>query len=187
MEDAWYVTITKSKAETQVARKLEYLDVTHRLYRVRTGPEVIRGRYYDERLIPAFNGYIFTYANAEWYHPIREIDGVVNFLSLDHEGYPTAIRDDEIDRLDALADEDLVFGTYDPIGRPFTKGEVVRIVSGPFASFPGTFLQYKGRTGAIIVEVMIFGRPTIVTLAMHQVEQTERRKKRERRCNRLAA
>lgn len=166
----------------QVAQALRELDVTHRCYKVRkisaTSGQLV------EHVLPAYSGYVFTYANDVWYHQIKKVDGVLKFLSFDPEGYPTPISQYEIARLDALADANLVFGTYDPTSPVYKKGDHIRILAGPFVHFTGTFIE--SLKFACICEIDIFGRKTRVTLGFHQIEATqERAKQRKHRSRRI--
>lgn len=47
----------------------------------------------------------------------------------------------------------------------------VRVIDGPFASFPGVVVDYDGESNRVKVEVMIFGRETPVELDVAQIEK----------------
>jgi len=53
--------------------------------------------------------------------------------------------------------------------RRYMSGELVRILQGPFASFPATVEKDKGQD--VRVSARIFGRPTPVTVPRHWIER----------------
>lgn len=61
------------------------------------------------------------------------------------------------------------FKLPDPID--YIMGELVRVIDGPFASFPGTVTAIDGKLGRITLDVDIFGRPTPVELEVAQIEK----------------
>ncbi|TWF53251.1 transcription termination/antitermination protein NusG [Neorhizobium alkalisoli] len=70
--------------------------------------------------------------------------------------------------------EKAVAGEYDhrpPAPADYPVGQPVRVIDGPFASFPGTVTDFDGESCRIRVEVMIFGRATPVELDVAQIEK----------------
>ena len=54
----------------------------------------------------------------------------------------------------------------------FEKGEVVKVIDGPFSNFDGTIVEVKPEKMKIKVLVSIFGRETPVELSFDQVKKT---------------
>ncbi|WP_421406811.1 transcription termination/antitermination protein NusG [Agrobacterium tumefaciens] len=53
----------------------------------------------------------------------------------------------------------------------YDVGNAVRVIDGPFASFPGIVVAIDGGKGRVDVEVNIFGRPTPLELDVAQIEK----------------
>ena len=53
----------------------------------------------------------------------------------------------------------------------FDRGEMVRIIDGPFANFTGTVDEYDMEHGTLKLNVSIFGRATPVDISYTQVEK----------------
>ena len=53
----------------------------------------------------------------------------------------------------------------------FEKGEEVKVISGPFASFNGTIDEIDNAKGRLRLSVQIFGRSTPVEVDFSQVEK----------------
>ena len=58
---------------------------------------------------------------------------------------------------------------------PLRIDELVRVRSGPFASFRGTVVEIDEAGGRVKVAVEIYGRETPVDLALGEVEKLKRR------------
>jgi transcription termination/antitermination protein NusG len=70
--------------------------------------------------------------------------------------------------------EKAVSGEYDhrpPDPTAYEVGQAVRVIDGPFASFPATVVDWDGDSNRVKVEVMIFGRETPVELDVAQIEE----------------
>ena len=53
---------------------------------------------------------------------------------------------------------------------PFTVGQVVEVVEGPFNEFSGTVQEIYHDKGKVKVEVSLFGRPTSLELDYTQLK-----------------
>jgi transcriptional antiterminator NusG len=53
---------------------------------------------------------------------------------------------------------------------PFTKGERVTVIDGPFTDFIGTVEEVFPEREKVKVMVVIFGRPTPIELGFHQLK-----------------
>ena len=53
----------------------------------------------------------------------------------------------------------------------FVRGEMVRVIDGPFVYFEGVVEDINPERGRMKVEVPVFGRPTPVELEYYQVER----------------
>lgn len=120
---------------------------------------------------PYYPGYIMIEADlrGEVPHVIKNIPGVISFLSLTKGGDPVPMRKVEIDRMLGRMDELSEFAT--DLAIPFVVGESVKVIDGPFNGFNGTVEKILEDKKKIEVSVMIFGRKTPMELNFMQVEK----------------
>jgi len=82
---------------------------------------------------------------------------------------PTPLSEEEV--------QQIVYRVNTAADRPkpkltFAKGETVKIIDGPFATFTGVVDDVNGDRSTLKVMVTIFGRSTPVELDFLQVEKT---------------
>lgn len=120
---------------------------------------------------PFYPGYLMVEANliGEIPHIIKNIPGVISFLSLTKGGDPVPMRKSEVNRMLGKMDELSEFATEMEI--PFVVGESVKVIDGPFNGFNGTVEKILEDKKKLEVSVMIFGRKTPMELSYMQVEK----------------
>lgn len=120
---------------------------------------------------PYYPGYLMVEANliGEVPHIIKNVPGVISFLSLTKGGDPVPMRKSEVNRMLGRIDELSEFATEMDI--PFVIGESVKVTDGPFSGFNGTVEKILEDKKKIEVSVMIFGRKTPMELNFMQVEK----------------
>lgn len=120
---------------------------------------------------PYYPGYLMLEANlvGEVPHIIKNIPGVISFLSLTKGGDPVPMRKSEVNRMLGRMDELSEFATEMEI--PFVVGESVKVVDGPFNGFNGTIEKIIDDKKKVEVSVVIFGRKTPMELSFMQVEK----------------
>lgn len=120
---------------------------------------------------PYYPGYLMVEANlvGEIPHIIKNIPGVISFLSLTKGGDPVPMRKSEVDRMLGRMDELSEFAVDMAI--PFVVGENVKVVDGPFNGFNGTVEKILEDKKKLEVSVLIFGRKTPMELSFMQVEK----------------
>lgn len=120
---------------------------------------------------PFYPGYLMVEANliGEIPHIIKNLPGVISFLSLTKGGDPVPMRKVEVDRMLGKADELSEFAQDMAI--PFVVGENVKVIDGPFNGFNGTIEKIHEDKKKVEVSVMIFGRKTPMELSFMQVEK----------------
>jgi transcriptional antiterminator NusG len=120
---------------------------------------------------PFYPGYLMVEANltGEIQHIIKNIPGVISFLSLTKGGDPVPMRKSEVDKMLGKVDELSEFA-HD-IAIPFLVGENVKVIDGPFNGFNGTVEKILEEKKKIEVSVLIFGRKTPMELSFMQVER----------------
>lgn len=116
-----------------------------------------------------FPGYVLVkmVMDEETWHLVRQIPKVLGFVGGTSER-PAPISDKEADailqRVQERSDKPQPKIIFEP-------GEVVRVVSGPFADFNGVVEEVNYEKNRLRVAVLIFGRSTPVELEFNQVEK----------------
>jgi transcriptional antiterminator NusG len=82
---------------------------------------------------------------------------------------PMPLSQSEVNRILGKVDESAAVEELESIN--FVKGEVVRVIDGPFASFEGTVEEIHENSKKLHVMVKIFGRNTPLELNYSQVEK----------------
>jgi len=120
---------------------------------------------------PYYPGYLMVEADlmGEIPHIIKNIPGVISFLSLTKGGDPVPMRKSEVNRMLGRMDELSEFATDLEI--PYVVGENVKVIDGPFNGFNGTVEKILEDKKKIEVSVLIFGRKTPMELSFVQVEK----------------
>lgn len=174
----WYVVRAVSGQENKVKDYIEreiaqqgledyveqVLVPTEKVVQVRNGKKINKEKVY-------FPGYIMIEANlsGEVPHTIRSINGVIGFLGEVKGGDPVPLRKAEVNRMLGKVDELTV--TVDSVAIPFTVGETVKVVDGPFNGFNGAIEKVNEEKRKLEVMVKIFGRKTPLELSYMQVEK----------------
>lgn len=175
MEKLWYIVHTYSGFEHKVKAALEE--------RVKAAE---KEEYFGQILVPTekvvelvkgqrksstrkfYPGYILVQMelNDDVWHLVRHTPKVTGFIG--SKDRPIPLTDEEAQSIKDQIEE----GTQKP--RPkyrFEKGDEVRVVDGPFASFNGVIDEVIPEKGKVRVLVSIFGRATPVELDFVQVNR----------------
>lgn len=174
----WYVLKSVSGQESKVKNYIEnemrrlgfesfvtqVVIPMEKVIQIRNGKKVPKER-------PYYPGYLMVEANliGEIPHIIKNIPGVISFLSLTKGGDPVPMRKSEVNRMLGRMDELSEFATEMEI--PYVVGESVKVVDGPFNGFNGTIEKILEDKKKLEVSVLIFGRKTPMELSLMQVEK----------------
>ena len=174
----WYVVRAVSGQENKVKNYIEteinrvgmsdyisqVLVPTEKVVQVRDGIKISKDRVY-------FPGYVMIEANltCEVPHIIKSITGVIGFLGETKGGDAVPLRESEVNRMLGKVDELSV--KTDNVSIPFTTGETVKVIDGPFNGFNGTVEKVNEEKRKLEVMVKIFGRKTPLELSFMQVEK----------------
>lgn len=175
----WYVVRAVSGQENKIKTYIEneisrlglgdYVDQvlvpTEKVIQIRNGKKINKERVY-------FPGYIMIQANltGEIPHIIRSITNVIGFLGETKGGDPVPLRQSEVNRMLGKVDEFSVDSDAN-IAIPFTIGQTVKVIDGPFNGFDGTIEKINEEKRKLEVMVKIFGRKTPLELSYMQVEK----------------
>jgi transcriptional antiterminator NusG len=174
----WYVVRAVSGQENKVKNYIEteinrlgmadyisqVLVPTEKVVQVRDGKKISKDRVY-------FPGYVMIEANltGEIPHIIKSITGVTGFLGETKGGDAVPLRLSEVNRMLGKVDELSV--KTDNVSIPFTVGETVKVIDGPFNGFNGNVEKVNEEKRKLEVMVKIFGRKTPLELSFMQVEK----------------
>jgi len=126
---------------------------------MRQGKKKVKNRVF-------FPGYILVsmVLDNETQNAIINVPGVINFVGVHNK--PQMIQVQEIDRIlkKVYSKEE-----KEKVAVPFSIGEMVRVIDGPFNDFQGIVEEINLEKNKVKVMVSIFGRPTPVELDFLQV------------------
>ena len=179
IEKKWYVVRAVSGQENKIKAYIEneiarlglqdYVDQvlvpTEKVIQIRNGKKVNKEKVY-------FPGYIMVQANlsGEIPHIIESVTNVIGFLGETKGGEPVPLRQSEVNRMLGKVDE-LEVDTDVNVAIPFTIGETVKVIDGPFNGFDGSIEKINEEKRKLEVMVKIFGRKTPLELSYMQVEK----------------
>lgn len=115
-----------------------------------------------------FPGYILVKMelNEKTWHLVKGTPKITGFVGGSMN--PPVVPEEEVKRITRQIEE----GTLKPKPKIlFEKGEDIRVVNGPFATFTGIVDEVNGDKGKLRVMVSIFGRSTPIELDFTQVEK----------------
>ena len=137
---------------------------TQKVVQIRNGKKVSKEKVY-------FPGYIMIKANltGEIPHIIRSFPNILGFLGETKGGDPVPLRSNEVSRMLGKVDELSMEG--ENIAIPFTVGENIKVLDGPFNGFNGNIEKVNEEKRKLEVMVKIFGRKTPLELSYMQVEK----------------
>ncbi len=174
----WYVVRAVSGQENKVKAYIEteisrlgmedyisqVLVPTEKVVQIKDGKKTAKDKVY-------FPGYIMIEANltGEIPHIIKSIPGVIGFLGEVKGGDAVPLRQSEVNRMLGKVDELSI--KEDSVNIPFSIGETIKVVDGPFNGFNGTIEKINEEKRKLEVMVKIFGRKTPLELSFMQVEK----------------
>ena len=175
MSQQWYVINTYSGYENKVKANLENriksMNMENKIFRVLVPSEEVSEMKGGKKRVSNknyFPGYILVEMDLDedsWY-VVRNTPKVTGFVGSGSK--PVSLTESEVTEiLDQEKGEKRRFKTKSL----FEKGEHVKIIDGPFASFTGSVEEINQEKSKLKVMVTIFGRSTPVELEFMQVEK----------------
>ena len=137
---------------------------TEKVVQIRNGKKINKEKVY-------YPGYIMIKADlsGEIPHVIKSVTNVIGFLGETKGGEPIPLRKAEVNRLLGKVDE--LELSKEHVAIPFTVGESIKVVDGPFNGFTGSIEHVNEDKRKLQVMVKIFGRKTPLELSYMQVEK----------------
>ena len=176
----WYIVHTYSGQEDRVQKNLtlriESMDVGDQIFQVVVPTEEEIEIKEGKRTSVArrvFPGYILVemeMSDESWY-VVRNTPGVTGFISVEDElekrPKPVPLEQSEVDSI-----LNHMKSAQPRVRVGFEKGQMVRIVDGPFMDFMGSVDEVYPERSKLKVLVSFFGRETPVELDFLQVEKS---------------
>lgn len=177
-EIKWYVVRVVSGQEEKIKNYIiseisrlgyksyveDVLVPTEKIVQIRKGKKINKDKVY-------FSGYIMIKADlvGEIPHIIKSVANVIGFLGETKRGKPVPLREAEVNRMLGKVDEMAL--TEEHASIPYTLGETVKVIDGPFNGFTGIIEDVNEEKRKLQVIVKIFGRKTPLELSYMQVEK----------------
>ena len=170
----WYVVHTYAGYENKVKANLESrihtMQMEDKIFRVHIPMEDVMEIKSGKRQVvqkKVFPGYLLVkmwYDNDSWY-VVRNTPGVTGFVAAGTGSKPTPLSKREVEKILVVKKEE----QKPAVRLGYEAGDVVRIISGPFADFNGTIAEINAEQAKLKVLVNIFDRETPVELSFDQV------------------
>jgi transcriptional antiterminator NusG len=168
----WYTVKVQSNREKSVSEKLkfdmmrEFKEEVNVLIPSQKFSIIKNGKVKQKEQL-LYPGYIFveTQSIDKILHFVKVINGITSVLK-DPQGNPIVLRKSEIERMAGEIEErkSIDKGIY-------AINQEVSVVNGPFASFRGKIQSLDYEKDKVRIEVMIFGRATIVDLTLNDISK----------------
>ena len=153
--------IDEEPGEPEEKQIQEVMVPTQEVVEIRNGKRVTVTR----KLYPGYVLVKMVY-NQRTGHLVSGIQGVIKFLGSGAE--PQPLSEDELAKI--FGQEAEAPAPEEPVELiPFTSGQVVEVIDGPFTDFSGTVQEIYQDKGKVKVEVSLFGRPTSIELDYTQL------------------
>jgi transcriptional antiterminator NusG len=171
----WYVIHTYAGYENKVKANLETrvqtMQMQEKIFDVQIPMEDVmeikggKKQVVQKKVFPGYLLVKMVYDDDSWVC-VRNTPGVTGFVSSGTGQKPTPLSRREVEKILTVEKEE----TKKPAFRlDFEEGDVVRIISGPFADFNGTIADINVPQSKVRVMVNIFDRETPVELSFDQV------------------
>jgi transcriptional antiterminator NusG len=173
MDNFWYVLKVLSGKEKELTEQLNQQIQLGRVKNIKRFICPIEKEYVTiknkkvlrEKII--YNGYVYFEAQQKLNEDeLKDITMFPNVTSLFGNKTPLLMNRRDVDKI--LKDDALDVHVESKILK-YNIGEYVTIKDGPFNNFEGKITKLSG--DRIDLDVMIFGRPTNVSLTMEQIEK----------------
>ena len=175
MSKRWYVINTYSGYEQKVKANLESriksMGMEDKIFQILIpSEEVTETRNGKKRVTNKkfFPGYLLVEMDLEensWY-VVRNTPKVTSFVGVGNK--PTPLPEEEVTAILEHIGKRL---ERRALKTQFDKGDLVKVMEGPFANFSGSVEDINPERERVKVMVTIFGRQTPVELEFHQVEK----------------
>jgi transcription termination/antitermination protein NusG len=160
----------ENKVKANLESRIHTMQMEDKIFRVHIPMEDVmeiksgKKQVVQKKVFPGYLLVKMTYDNDSWY-VVRNTPGVTGFVSAGTGSKPTPLSKREVEKILAVKKEE----QKPQVRLGFEEGDVVRIISGPFADFNGTISEINPDQAKLKVLVNIFDRETPVELSFDQV------------------
>lgn len=167
---SWFCLSVRTGSEFTVEKYLYEENVEALVPACLAAPRYVRGRMMAPQKRPVMPGYVLVQCAASAHAilaliRVKHVTGIIG----------GAVSPYRIPLTNIIKfREEAKTNRYDyrpPDPTEYVVNEPIRVADGPFASFPGTVIDWDGEKNRVKVEVMIFGRATSVELDVAQIEK----------------
>jgi transcriptional antiterminator NusG len=172
----WYVVHTyagyENKVKTNLESRIHTMQMEDKIFNVHIPMEDVmeikngKKQVVQKKVFPGYLLVKMVYDNDSWY-VVRNTPGVTGFVSAGTGSKPTPLSRREVEKILVVKKEEV----KPQFRLGFEEGDVVRIISGPFADFNGTISEINVDQSKLKVLVNIFDRETPVELGFDQVSK----------------
>lgn len=138
-EKKWHVFYLRPRTESLVCRTLMNLNYEV-FWPVIQSVRIWNNRQKKKIKLPLFPNYLFVYAHAYELYSIKCLPQVVSYVACG--GKPSTISENEIEGIRRM----LGLGCAITVETKFSKGEHVRVVSGPLTGYEGVLVKQSSKT-----------------------------------------
>jgi transcriptional antiterminator NusG len=177
----WYVIRCFSGHEKKVKENLREMfeeeGLTHKVEQILIPTETVieiragKKRTKEKNFFPGYILFQGIYDDSV-NNIVSNAQSVIGFLKTDKNNKkPTPLQQDEVDRiLGKVSHDKEVVASGGLVEIPFKKGDLVKVIDGPFRDFDGNIEEVYPEKLKLVVLVSIFGRKTPVEVDVNQVE-----------------
>jgi transcription termination/antitermination protein NusG len=162
----WYALHTRSRFENVVLDGLGRKEVEAFLPKI-----TIQSRRVDRKKmiqVPLFPGYLFVKTSLDPFEHLEIVKTVGVVTIVGNLQGPIAIPVESIESLRIM-----VLSTQEILsGLKYKHGDLVRVVSGPFAGVWGEFVRYRGK-GRVVVNIAALGQNAAVDVSKDDIEMIQ--------------
>lgn len=162
-EKKWHVFYLRPRTESLVCKLLTNLNYEV-FFPVIQSVRIWKNRQKRRVKLPLFPNYLFVYTHAHELYVIKRLPNVVTCVTFG--GSPSTISEKEIEGIRRMLGMECGI-TVEP---KFTKGERVRIVSGPMAGFDGILVKQHSKT-RFGIQLRSIGHSIFVDVLLSDLEK----------------
>ncbi len=162
----------ENKVKTNLESRIHTMQMEGKIFNVHIPMEDVmeikggKKQVVQKKVFPGYLLVKMVYDNDSWY-VVRNTPGVTGFVSAGTGTKPTPLSRREVEKILTVKKEE----AKPQVRLGFDEGDVVRIISGPFADFNGTISEINADQAKLKVLVNIFDRETPVELSFEQVSK----------------